>query len=239
MIKKKDHEELHSSFGGKYLKSWVYGGLDGVVTTFAVVAGVVGASLSSAIILILGFANLIADGISMAVGDYLSTKSQGEYYKAEKGVEENETKKNPREEITRMGLLLIKKGFNRNDAKKISFLISKNKNYQADTMLHDELGLAYENVNPGKNALSTFLAFLIFGMLPLIIFIIGTVFNITIKNSFFWASILSGVSIFLLGVFKSKITNKNWFKSGMITFLIGGIAAVAAYFVGEILSKII
>ena len=221
MIKKKNHEELHSSFGGKYLKSWVYGGLDGVVTTFAVVAGVVGASLSSAIILILGFANLIADGISMAVGDYLSTKSQGEYYKAEKGVEENETKKNPREEITRMGLLLIKKGFNRNDAKKISFLISKNKNYQADTMLHDELGLAYENV------------------LPLIIFIIGTVFNITIKNSFFWASILSGVSIFLLGVFKSKITNKNWFKSGMITFLIGGIAAVAAYFVGEILSKII
>ena len=138
-----------------------------------------------------------------------------------------------------MGLLLIKKGFNRNDAKKISFLISKNKNYQADTMLHDELGLAYENINPGKNVLSTFIAFLIFGMLPLIIFIIGTVFNITIKNSFFWASILSGVSIFLLWVFKSKITNKNWFKSGMITFLIGGIAAVAAYFVGNILSKII
>jgi len=89
MIKKKDYEELHSSSGGKYLKRGVYGRLDGVVTIFAVVAGVVGANLSSAIILILGFANLIADGISMAVGDYLSTKSQGEYYKAEKGVEEN------------------------------------------------------------------------------------------------------------------------------------------------------
>ena len=89
MIQKRGNSELHSTSGGKYLKSWIYGGLDGVVTTFAVVAGVVGANLSSAIILILGFANLIADGISMAVGDYLSTKSQGEYYKAEKGVEEN------------------------------------------------------------------------------------------------------------------------------------------------------
>lgn len=66
---------------GSYLKSMVYGGLDGIITTFAVVAGVVGASLESAVILILGFANLVADGISMAVGDYMSSKSEQEYVK--------------------------------------------------------------------------------------------------------------------------------------------------------------
>jgi len=238
MIQKRGHKELHSSSGGKYLKSWVYGGLDGVITTFAIVAGVVGASLSSSIILILGFANLIADGISMAIGDYLSTKSQGEYYNTEKTLEEIQARKNPKGEKFEMESLLVKKGFDRQDANKISFLISKNKNYQAETMLRDELGLVSEDVHPAKNALATFGSFLLFGMIPLIIFVVGVVFDITINNSFFWASVLSGVSIFLLGVFKSKITKKNRFKSGLFTLLVGGTAAIAAYIVGEVLSKI-
>lgn len=63
---------------GKYLAEFVYGGTDGAVTTFAVVAGAIGASLSSAIILILGFANLFADGFSMAISNYLSVKSEKE-----------------------------------------------------------------------------------------------------------------------------------------------------------------
>ena len=62
----------------------MYGGLDGIITTFAVVAGVAGASLSAGVVLILGFANLIADGISMAIGDYLSSKSEREYEAAER-----------------------------------------------------------------------------------------------------------------------------------------------------------
>lgn len=65
----------------KYLPEFVYGGTDGTVTTFAVVAGVIGASLSSTVVLILGFANLFADGFSMAVSNYLSTKSRNEISK--------------------------------------------------------------------------------------------------------------------------------------------------------------
>lgn len=70
--KHKNHVEY------KYLPEFVYGGIDGSVTTFAVVAGVIGASLSSSIILILGFANLFADGFSMATSDYLSIKTENE-----------------------------------------------------------------------------------------------------------------------------------------------------------------
>lgn len=69
----------------KYLPEFVYGGIDGAVTTFAVVAGVMGASLSSVIVLILGFANLLADGFSMAVSNYLSTKSDREIHKSKDG----------------------------------------------------------------------------------------------------------------------------------------------------------
>ena len=76
--------EQHQSEQGQYLKSLVYGGLDGIITTIAVVAGVAGASLSTGIVLILGFANLIGDGLSMAIGDYLSTKAERDYNRAER-----------------------------------------------------------------------------------------------------------------------------------------------------------
>ncbi len=78
----------------RYLEEFVYGGIDGAVTTFAVVAGVVGASLSSSIILILGFANLIADGFSMAVSNYLSTKSENDLSKKVKGIRKQNPTKN-------------------------------------------------------------------------------------------------------------------------------------------------
>jgi VIT1/CCC1 family predicted Fe2+/Mn2+ transporter len=73
-VKKKRFEKLEH----KYLPEFVYGGTDGTVTTFAVVSGVVGASLGSSIILILGFVNIFADGFSIAISDYLSTKSRNE-----------------------------------------------------------------------------------------------------------------------------------------------------------------
>jgi len=235
----KKHKEKHSSSKGKYLKSGVYGGLDGIITTFAVVAGVIGAGLSSSVILILGFANLIADGISMAMGDYLSTKSEGEYYMTERDIEKKEARENPKTEKINLKSILVKKGFNNEDAEKISFLISKNKKYQVETMLHEELGLLYDNVHLKKNALVTFSSFSLFGMVPLLLFVVGSIFDTPIPNAFLWASLLSGISMFSLGAVKSKITKRNWFKSGGEILLIGGIAAVAAYFVGEILSKII
>ncbi|MDP3966211.1 MAG: VIT1/CCC1 transporter family protein [archaeon] len=233
------HLAKHFSSRGKYLKSWIYGGLDGVITTFAVVAGVMGANLSSAVILILGFANLIADGISMAVGDYISTKSEEEYYQSEEATEEMEVKSNPKNERKDFESILIKKGFKKEDAKKISLLISRNKNYEVETMLHEELGLNSDHLNPKKNAFVTFISFFAFGLIPLLLFVIGAIFNLGIPNAFLFASILSGVSMFVLGVVKSKVTKKSSLKSGFETLLIGGIAAIAAYFVGEILSKII
>ncbi|WP_373184988.1 VIT1/CCC1 transporter family protein [Halopseudomonas sp.] len=59
----------------KYLPDLVYGANDGLVTTFAIVAGVAGASLSNTVVLILGFASLLADGFSMATSDYLSERT--------------------------------------------------------------------------------------------------------------------------------------------------------------------
>jgi len=94
--------EKHQTGRGQYIKSFVYGGLDGIVTTFAVVAGVAGANLSASVVLILGVANLIADGISMAFGDFLSTKAENEYMSAERARETWETRNYPEGEKREM-----------------------------------------------------------------------------------------------------------------------------------------
>jgi VIT1/CCC1 family predicted Fe2+/Mn2+ transporter len=71
----------------RLIKAFVLGANDGIITTFAVVAGVVGANLPAHIILILGIANMIADGISMSVGDYLGERSAAQYEKSHTGEE--------------------------------------------------------------------------------------------------------------------------------------------------------
>ncbi|MDP3975671.1 MAG: VIT1/CCC1 transporter family protein, partial [bacterium] len=93
-----DHPDEHQE-AGKYLPEAVYGASDGIVTTFAIVSGVVGADLSTSIILILGFANLLADGFSMAAGNYLSIKSEKEYHREEYRREKWEVENYPKGEI--------------------------------------------------------------------------------------------------------------------------------------------
>ena len=124
--------ELHQQEHGKYIKSIIYGGLDGIVTTFAVVAGVAGASLSAGVVLILGFANLIADGLSMATGDYLSTKSENEYNKAEREREQWEVDHYPDGEKKELLELYVSKGITEDDAKTMVDIISKNKKVWVD-----------------------------------------------------------------------------------------------------------
>ena len=125
-IDKKRAIHIHSK-EGKYIKSFVYGGLDGTITTFAVVAGVAGASLSSSVVLILGFANLVGDGISMAFGDYLSTKAEREYGSAERKIEEKEVNF-PKVEKRSLMKIFLKQGFSKKDTEKITSIVCKNKN---------------------------------------------------------------------------------------------------------------
>lgn len=94
---KLNHEESHSTAGG-YVKSAVYGGMDGLITTYSVVAGVAGSGLSPYVVIALGVANLIADGLSMSLGDYIGTKSEQEFARLERKREKWEVENNPQGE---------------------------------------------------------------------------------------------------------------------------------------------
>jgi VIT1/CCC1 family predicted Fe2+/Mn2+ transporter len=221
---------------GQYMKSAVYGGLDGVITTFAIVAGVAGASLSAGVVLILGFANLIADGLSMAIGDYLSTKAEQEYHAAERRREAWEVKNYPAGEKQELMEIYRAKGLSEKEAKSVVETFAKHEEAWVDIMMVEELGIVESDESPMKNARITFISFICFGFLPILAYVLSLWFGLFADNIFVVACVLTGMTLFTLGALKVKFTGKNWFFSGSEMIIIGGIASAAAYLVGFLLS---
>ncbi|NJX16280.1 VIT1/CCC1 transporter family protein [Tamlana crocina] len=180
-----------------YLGEFVYGGIDGTITTFAVVAGSVGAGLESSIVIILGFANLLADGFAMSIGAYLSAKSENAN-KLKNGRFNNEhaqIKGNNQEHIT---------------GKKSPILIG----------------------------FFTYLSFVVLGLVPLLIYVVDFARPLHI-DLFFISSILTGIVFFIIGALKAYVSYSNIVKSIIETLALGFIAALVAYYVGDIIEGLI
>lgn len=234
-----EHEHSHeaiaqrlSSVRHNYIRDFIYGGIDGSVTTFAVVSGVAGAELSTVIVLILGFANLIADGFSMAASNFLGTKAEHDDYRRIEAIERRHIDVAPEGEREEVRQIFINKGFEGEALEQAVELITSDKEIWVKTMLAEEYGLAAEIRSPWKAALSTFAAFLICGLIPLVpyLFAIGSKFQIS--------AILTGITFFLIGSLKSYWSTSSWLRSGMETLLVGGLAASLAYAVGVLLKGI-
>ncbi len=227
--------EPHGSNSGKYIKSIVYGGLDGIITTFAVVAGVAGATLPVGIVLILGFANLIADGLAMAFGDFLSTRAEEEFYGAERDREEWEFDNHLEGEKRELVELYLEKGLSGEDAETIVDILAKDRDTMVDVMMVEELGLFKSDQSPLGNALATFLSFVLFGFVPLLSYVVGYVGKLGPKFGFSWACVLTALTLFALGSLKARFTDRPWAGSGLEMLLVGGIAALAAFGIGHLL----
>jgi VIT1/CCC1 family predicted Fe2+/Mn2+ transporter len=226
------------TIGGEYLGDFVYGGLDGIVTTFAVVSGVAGAQLSASIILILGVANLLADGFSMATGAYLSSKSKGEYYNREAQRQTWEIENFPAGQKAELRNLYLQQGYSPAEAEQLVALKTEHKPQWVRTMMIEELGMLEEKGNPLWNALATFVAFIVAGSLPLLVYLLGLVMPIDANTAFITSIILSGVALFILGAAKVLVTRLNPIRSGLEMLIVGGAAASVAYIVGALLKNI-
>lgn len=228
-------EEHESSDSYNWISDFVYGGIDGAVTTFAVVAGVEGASLSLPVILILGFANLFADGFSMAVGKYSSDKASIESYNRIKAIEYNHLTERRDHEIGEITEILHGYGFKGQDLDRAVEVIVANPDAWVDLMMRNEFNLTQENVNPIRGAVITFTSFLAIGFIPLIAYTFNFLFKLSPQNVF-WVTVMATLgALFTVGAVKSKFSVKKWFWSGLETALIGGVAAAIAYGVGYLL----
>ena len=224
------------------LEDFVYGATDGAVTTFAVVAGVVGASLSPSIVLILGFANLLADGLSMAVGNYLAAKTRLEYIEKARRREEWEIDNLVEQEKQEIRDIYAKKGFKEELLEEIVRIITSRRKVWVDTMMREELGLIEGRTRPMDTAITTFVAFNLVGLIPLLPFVVMFVTGLAIIASFdafTYSIILTGAAFFLIGGVKGRVVQKPLIRSGLGTLLIGGIAASVAFVVGYILNLVV
>jgi len=224
------------------LGDFVYGATDGAVTTFAVVAGVVGASLSPSIVLILGFANLLADGFSMAVGNYLSAKAQREQIEKARKREEWEIDNLVEQEKQEIRDIYTKKGFKEELLDEIVRVITSRRKVWVDTMMREELGLIEESRQPRDTAVTTFAAFNAVGLIPLLpfvaMFVIGSSV-VSATDAFTYSMISTAAAFFLIGSVKGRVVQKPLLRSGLNTLSIGGIAATVAFAVGYILNLIV
>lgn len=230
--------EPHGGAGSQYIGEMVYGGLDGIITTFAVVSGVAGAELSANIVLILGLANLLADGFSMAVGSYLSTRSEQEYYDREQARERWEVEHYPEGELAELYELYVKRGYSEDDARNLVDIHTRTVDRWVDAMMIDELGMHRDERNPLLNALATLGSFILAGSVPLLVYLLGLVVPVDPRASFFISLGLSGLALFGLGAAKVFITERHPIKGGLEMLLVGGLAAGVAYAVGALLKGI-
>ena len=214
--------------GRGYLRDVVYGGIDGSVTTFAIVAGVAGAGLSPWVIIALGIANVLADGFSMAAGNYSGTKAELDDTRRLRRVEERHIKTDPEGERRELREILRLKGLSGDALDGAVEQISRNHEQWVQVMLEGEYGLASVDPHPFRAAWATFIAFLVAGMIPLLPFLFG------LNNAFLLSTIATLITFFAIGAYKAKWSLAPWWRSGLETLAIGGTAASIAYFVGTL-----
>jgi vacuolar iron transporter family protein len=217
-------ERLARGPHSNYLRDWIYGGIDGAVTTFAVVAGVAGADLAATVVLVLGFANLMADGFAMAASNYSGTKAERDDYVRVLGVERKHIALAPEGEREEIRQIFAAKGFAGDDLERIVAVISADPRLWAETMAVEEYGLSPMPRSAAIAGLSTFVAFIVCGLIPLL--------------TYLWAgglaasAIAAAITFFGVGAIKSRWSPAPWWRSGLETFSIGMSAAAVAFLVG-------
>lgn len=220
-----------------FLKDFIYGAIDGAVTTFAIVAGVAGAGLSSGVVIVLGVANLIADGFSMAVSNYLGTRAELQQTHKARREEEAHIDQYPEGEREEVRQIFKAKGFEGADLEKIVDTITADRTRWVETMIQEELGLSLNNPPAWKAGLATFVAFGLAGAIPLLPYLIDLVVPLP-GSVFVWSSTMTAAAFFAVGALKSIFVSEHWLASGTESLGIGGAAAGIAYAIGAALSGI-
>lgn len=231
------HDEIRDRLAAdkrpNYVRDWVYGGIDGAITTFAIVAGVAGASLSAKVIVVLGIANLLADGFSMAASNFSGTKTELDDLHRLREIEIRHIRLAPEGEREEVRQILQSKGLSGKSLNDAVAAITADEEVWLDTMLREEYGVSQIMRQPWLSGLSTFLAFLLCGSVPLLPYLLSA------ENAFPISIAMTLVVFFAIGSAKSRWALSSWWASGIETLVIGVAAAGMAYGIGYLLGGII
>ncbi len=227
------HPENHSSVG-RYIRDVVFGANDGIVTTFAVVAGATGANLPVHVVVIMGLANLLADGISMGLGGYLGDQTELAYFRGQKAQEEWEIAHKPAAEEEEVTEIFRSWGFTGEDLQRAVFIVKRNPAVWVDLMMKYELGLVDDSSESAmKHGLAMFLSFALIGAVPLFSYIFGLPLPFQLSITF------SALALFIIGALRSRFAPLRWWRAGLEMLGVGSLAAAVSYLVGLFLQHLV
>ncbi|MGE0434987.1 MAG: VIT1/CCC1 transporter family protein [Planctomycetota bacterium] len=231
---------LNSGPDHSYLRDFVYGAIDGTVTTFAVVAGVAGAQLPAGIVVVLGVANLVGDGFSMAASNYLGTRTEVALRERYRQMEIEHIKRVPDGEREEVRQIFAAKGFSGEDLERAVDTITSDQERWVNVMLTDELGVALESPSALRAAWTTFAAFVLCGLVPLVVYLwqLAAPASMRIGEPFVASAVLTGATFFGVGAMRSRFIDRPVWRSGLETLLIGSAAAAMAFVIGALLSGV-
>ncbi len=232
-------QRLELGFRHSYLKDFVYGAIDGAVTTFAVVSGVAGAGLSPGIIIILGAANLVGDGFSMAASNFLGTRAEQQLRARARRLEEEHIARYEKGEREEVRQIFAAKGFEGADLENAVRVITSDRDRWVDTMLQEEHGLPLSSPSAWRAAWTTFVAFLLVGLIPLLPFLWEFARGNVSSSPFLASTIMTAVAFVAVGAAKSRFVDHHWTVSGAETLAVGGAAAALAYVAGVLLKGVV
>jgi vacuolar iron transporter family protein len=222
---------LAKDTGGNYLRDWIYGGIDGTITTFAIVAGIVGAALPGSVVLVLGLANLAADGFAMGAGNYSGTKAELDDYRRLLAIERKHIALEPDGEREEIRQIFAAKGFSGAELERIVEVITSDEDLWTRTMTVEEYGLSPAIRSPMLAALSTSAAFVLCGLVPLVSYLLAYGLTACVAAT--------GLVFFAIGAVKSRWSLAGWLRSGLETLLIGMSAAGLSFAIGYALRALV
>lgn len=223
----------------EYFKEVIYGGIDGIVTTFAVVAGFAGAALSNEtttqlsflVVLLFGLANLFADAASMGLGNFLSVRSEKDLYRVARRKQIVSVRDNADTEMVDTISLLEKEGFTHEQSRALAQIYRNNESYWTDFMMRRKHGMPSPlGENEVFTGLATFLSFMIFGAIPLLPFILQQ--SGDPATAFMYSCLGTLLALVALGLLKWRVIGSGIKSSLFEVVAVGGTAAVLAYLVG-------
>lgn len=235
--------EAHGNAAGPYLKALVYGGVDGIITTFATVTSVAGANLAPIVIVIVGICHLVSDAVGMGIGDMLSEQAEIENYHSERKREAWEMHVSMEQEVEEMIELYVQRGISPEDSRRIWTILAKYPEAFLDVMMVEELRLLPPDPDeePWKSGVVTGVSFSVFGSIPLLPFFLTFIPGlewVSASAQMNMSIILTVLTLFVLGVLKARLVElgDDWWRSGLVIAGLGSFAAALSYVAGVLLT---
>ena len=228
-------ERLQNQGSNSDLRDFIFGAIDGTITTFAVVSGVSGAGLLPGIVIILGVSNLVADGFSMGVSIFLGTRAERQQRERIRQQEERHVELIPEGEKEEVRQIFAGKGFSGEELERVVEVITSDRDSWIDTMLREEHGFPASEGSPWRSGLITYLGFTVAGFIPLMPYIYDAIVPFGVLDHFTWSIILAFITFFAIGAAKTRFVEQRWYWGGLETLIVGGIAAGLAYVIGALL----